>query len=181
LRSQRITTEDPDLAPIFGSLEGARRAAAVAHLARAEENLLGLRAALAGRTGTTWRTGGVQLDTYPSGQASISGYVENGEVSFSVELRPSTFFDESGWQPGDPPKEQATDAWCVDGAVSVVGDAPVDTGLQAAVELGERRYAGAEDSAAALAELSAELRELALSRPPDVSAWLNPGGRRTGP
>lgn len=174
MRSQRITTENLDLAPVFGQLTNTGRENVLTRLAEAERKLLELRDELTERTGQRWQSAGVQLDTYPSGQASISGYVEDGELTFAVELRPRNFYAETAWQPGDAPREMATDAWEVDATVYVVSDAAVDTGQQTATETAPRQETRPEDAAAALCDVCIELRRLARSRPTEASAWRSP-------
>ena len=170
----RITTENPDLTTVFGELEDSRRRAVVMELARAEDCLLGLRDELIARTGDAWQSDALCLHTVTSGHASIDGYVENDELTFAVELRPRGSRALSPSQPGDPPQAMPTDAWDVEAMVFVVSDAPVNYGQDTAAELPAGRHERAEEAAAALADVCAELRRLALARPAEAAAWRNP-------
>jgi hypothetical protein len=81
-----IKTPGLDLSTVFGSLSSAEAARLVSDLERAEAGLLALRESLPGRAGDPWRFEGVCLDTYPSGLAEITAYVENSDVCFWLEL-----------------------------------------------------------------------------------------------
>ena len=122
----------------------------MAELQRAEARLVALRDSLGGREGGPWTFDGVCLDTYPSGQAFITAYVEDNDVCFWLELRPL-----------------GAEGWEVDGRVLL---ADREGSLDAA-ELTERRYASPREACIGFAAASAELSELALSRPALASAW----------
>ena len=157
MKSQPIT-DRPDLTPVFGMLDPAERQRVEIELDRAQERLIGLRDALAGRSDRRWATTGVQLETLPSGQACITGCVESDELTFDVELRPCNFFDGGAWYPGEEPKKMADDAWDVEASVLVISDAAVDTGQQQVMELAGGRHRIAADACAALAEVTAQLQ-----------------------
>jgi hypothetical protein len=173
-----ISTEHPDLSPVFGALEGESQARVVEQLTAADRHLAGVYATLVEQPGG-WQTEGVVLETEVSGQAAIKALLEDekGSLTFSAELRPRNFFgnDASPWQPGRPPLVMATDAWDVEGSVAVrfrtrVAGRPY-TIQEQVVELEERRYETPESAAEAFAAVCAELAELARSREPVVDAW----------
>jgi hypothetical protein len=169
--SKRITIEKPDLSPVFGRLDRSECTAVLHALARAEEKLLALRRELTERTNRSWRSRGLELETYPSGQASIGGYVQDGELTFAVELRPQNFFHDEPWKPGEPSREMATDAWDVDASVYVMSEGGLEIGQETAAELPARRHERAKEAAAALVDVCAELDQLARSRPAEPRAW----------
>lgn len=179
MATQRISTDHPDLAPVFGVLDAAQRARVVELLEAADARLAAVHEALAERTDGGWETEGVVLETEVSGQAMIKVSVEDakGTLTFAAELRPRNFFgdEEHPWQPGKPPLQMATDAWDVDGSVDVrfktrVAGRPY-TIQEQVVELEERRYETPEGAAEAFAASCEELAELALSREATVAAW----------
>jgi hypothetical protein len=176
VRSQRVTIEKPDLSPVFGRLDSSERSMIQQALARAEQRLFTLRQELTEQTNRSWRSRGIELETYPSGQASIGGYVQDGEVTFAVELRPHNFFHEAPWRPGEPTRRMSTDAWDVDATIYVISDAGVEAGQDAAAELPARRRERPGDAAAALVEVCLDLHELARSRPPEPRAWRRSAG-----
>jgi hypothetical protein len=171
VRSKRVTTEKPDLGPVFGRLDSSERSRVLEALARADEKLLALRRELTERTNRSWRSRGIELETYPSGQASIGGYVQDGELTFAVELRPHNFFHEAPWRPGEPIRKMATDAWDVDATVYVIGESTVDAEQETAAQLPARRCERPQHAAAELVNVCAELHQLARSRPPEPRAW----------
>ena len=179
MSTQRISTDNPDVSPVFGVLDDAQRARVVEQLTAADKRLAGVHDALNQQTGGGWETEGVVLETEVSGQAAIKVSIEDakGTITFSAELRPRNFFgdEDNPWQPGRPPLVMATDAWDVEGSVDVrfktrVSGRPY-TIQEQVVELEERRHETPEAAAEAFAALCAELAELALSREPTVAAW----------
>lgn len=93
---------------------------------------------------------GVCLDTYASGQAFITAYVEDSDLCFWLELAPE----------GD-------DLWEVEARVMVAASEGSDT----AADLPERRCSSPAEACSAFVEMASGLSELALSRPPVASAW----------
>jgi hypothetical protein len=170
--SHRITA-DTDVGPVFGPLDDDERAAVLEQLLRVDERLEELR----DRLGDGWTTEGVELQTLPSGQASMRGQVarDDGSLTFSAELRPGNYFSDVPWRPGEPPRPMETDAWDVDGAVY----ANVRRYLlnkkywvqETVAETEPRRFTNAADAATGLLSAVAELTDLALSREPTVEAW----------
>jgi hypothetical protein len=179
MATQRISTDHPDLAPVFGALDDAQRARVVELLETADARLTAVHETLNERTDGDWETEGVVLETEVSGQASINVSVEDakGTLTFAAELRPRNFFgdEENPWRPGRPPLVMATDAWEVEGSIDVrfktrVAGRPY-TIQQQVVELEERRRETPEAAAEAFAAICEELAELALSREATVAAW----------
>ena len=179
MTTNRISTESPDLDPVFGQLSDDERARVNELLARAETRLTATHAALEEKTGTTWNYAGVVLETEYSGQASIDAEIEEagGKVTFSLQLRPRNFYptEEEMWQPGMPPLQMATDAWDVEGGVAVrfktrVAGRPY-TIQEPVADIEEKRYEGAVAAAEAFADRADELADLADSREPTVDAW----------
>ncbi len=175
----RITTESPDLSPVLGQLSDEQHANVLAQLEAADRRLSEAAAALAERGPLTWRWAGVVLELADSGQTSIDAVLQEmtAKLSFTAQLRPWNFFPtEAGmWQPGKRPLQMATDAWDVDGAISVrfktrVAGRPF-TIQQHALEFPEERYGDAVSAAVGFASRCVELAELALSREPSVEAW----------
>ncbi len=175
----RISTEHPDLTPVFGSLDDEQRTRIVELIEAADTRLSAVRETLAERSGAQWNSDGVVLETSISGQASIDVLVEeaSGKLTFSLQLRPRNYFptEEGMWQPGRPPLVMATDAWDLEGSVDVrfktrVAGRPY-TIQEQVTELEERRYEGPVEAVEAFAALAEELSELALSREPSVEAW----------
>jgi hypothetical protein len=170
--SQRITA-DTDVGPVFGGLDDDARAVVLERLLLVDERLVELR----DRLGDGWATEGVELQTLPSGQASVRGQVarDDGSLTFAAELRPGNYFSDVPWRPGEPPRSMETDAWDVDGVVY----ANVRRYLlnkkywvqETVAESEARRFTSAADAAAGLLSAVAELTELALSRAPTVEAW----------
>jgi hypothetical protein len=68
----RVTTKRPDLSPVFGPLSTEENESLISILGRAEQCLLAFHDSVAAEGGS-WHCRGITLDTYPSGQASISG------------------------------------------------------------------------------------------------------------
>jgi hypothetical protein len=179
MATTRISTDHPDLAPVLGPLGEQQRAEILALLEAADARLASVHTSLAEADEREWRSDGIVLETAPSGQTSIDVVIEEstGKITFAAQLRPRNFFPtEAGmWQPGRPPLAMATDAWDVDGGVSIrfktrVAGRPYTIQQQVA-EIQERRY---EDPLAAVEGFVAactELAELAGSREATVDAW----------
>ncbi len=186
----RITSfEEPNVSPVFGPLTGEQRGRILSELAQADARLASVAETLAGQGELEWRYEGVLLTIADSGQTSIDVAVEEvaGKLSFSSQLRPRNFFPtEIGmWQPGRPPLRMATDAWDVDGTVSIrfrtrVSGRPY-TIQQHVVELAERRFDDPVAAAEAFGGLCSELAELALSREATVAAWRPEEPEADGP
>jgi hypothetical protein len=172
-------TERPDLSGVFGELEEERARHATDRLADADAQLTAVAETLNERGGVGFTTDGVVVERELSGQTMIKVVVENEKrsVVFGAELRPRNFFGdpEHPWQPGRPPLAMATDAWDVEGAVSVryktrVGGRPF-TILEQLVELAETRYETAESAVDAFVAACDRLAGLALSREPTLPGW----------
>ncbi len=168
----------PDLSVVFGELEDDRKALVQEQLDVAGKCLTDLAATLGERSGRTWKTSGVGVEVYESGQAMVNGAVEDPAegITFSVELRPSNFFDdERPWRPGEAPRPMATDAWDVEGEALVLKVTRVSgrkyTIQESAAELEEQRYDTPEAATAALVQFASDLAELALSRDPVAASW----------
>jgi hypothetical protein len=179
MTTQRISTDDPDVSPVFGVLDDEQRGRVVEQLTAADTRLTAVHDALNEQTGGGWETEGVVLETEISGQAAIDVLIQDakGTVTFSAQLRPRNFFgnEDNPWQPGRPPLVMATDGWDVEGSVDVrfrtrVSGRPY-TIQEQVVELEEQRYVTPEAAAEAFAALCGKLAELALSREPTVAAW----------
>jgi hypothetical protein len=179
MATERISTEEPDLAPVLGELDEQQRTAVTEKLSAADRRLAELAETLNERGGAGFATEGVLLEQEFSGQAQIRVMVENekGNVGFAAELRPHNFYgdEDNPWQPGRPPMVMATDAWNVAGEVSVrfktrVGGRPY-TIQEQVVELAEKRYETVEEAIDAFAATCERLAELALSKSPDVAGW----------
>jgi len=172
--SQAISSDELDLAPVFGALEDDVKERVLDELRRAESTLAALRDEL-GLAGEP-----LTLERYPSGQAEVATNLKGaeGKLTFEAGLRPRNFFSESPWQPGHAPRPMVTDAWDVDGYVRVMVRRPVGrhkyTIQETAEELEERRFTDPAEAAAALAEVVDRLAELARSREPTVDAWAAP-------
>ena len=172
-------TERPDLSPVLGELDEEPAAQASDRLAAADAQLASVAETLNERGGVGFTTDGVVVEREISGQTMIKVLVENEKrsVVFGAELRPRNFFadPEHPWQPGRPPMVMATDAWDVEGAVSVryktrVSGRPF-TILEQVVAIAERHYDTAESAVEAFVAACDRLAELALSREPTLPGW----------
>jgi hypothetical protein len=172
--SQPITSDDLDLAPVFGALDEETKGRVLEELRRAEATLAALRDEF-DLTGET-----LTLEEYPSGQAEIVTNLQGagGKLTFEAGLRPRNFFSETPWQPGYAPRSMMTDAWDVDGNVRVMVRRLVGTHKytiqETPEEIEEQRFDSPTEAAAALASVSERLAELARSREPTVEAWAAP-------
>ena len=172
-------TERPDLSPVFGELDEEPAAQASDRLAAADAQLASVAETLNERGGVGFTTDGVVVEREISGQTMIKVLVENEKrsVGFAAELRPRNFFGdpEHPWQPGRPPMVMATDAWDVEGAVSVryktrVAGRPF-TILEQVVEIAETRHDSVESALEAFVAACDRLAGLALSREPTLAGW----------
>ena len=145
-----VTSPGVDIAAVFGPLDEAATAAVFTDLGRAEKELFALRDRLEAASSPTWTCDGVCLDTFPSGQASISGYVENDELCFWAEI-----------------EQLSSETWEVSARVY----RHASEGSLTAADLPDRRCESPEDAAAAFSAAVDELAALANSRPPDTSSW----------
>ena len=144
-----------------------------------------LTAALTERSGRdTWRTSGVHVELFDSGQTMIKGSVEDTEVEieFNVELRPSNFFDEARpWRPGEPPRHMGTGPWDVEGEVLVMRVAKVAgrkyTIQETAADLEESRHDSPEAAVTAFAKYVDDLVELARTSREPTTRGLAVGRR----
>jgi hypothetical protein len=171
---QPITSDELDLAPVFGELDDETRGQVLEELRRADATLGALRdeLALEGEP--------VTLAQYPSGQTEVVASLKGagGKLSFEAGLRPRNFFSENPWHPGRAPRAMMTDAWDVDGAVKVTVRRLLGTHKytieESAEEIEEQRYESPVEAAAALASACDQLAALARSREPTVEAWAPP-------
>ena len=169
MESTRITSERPNLGPVFGPVSAEQNERLISTLQRVEERLFAFRDAVA--TEGRWHCQGITLDTYPSGQASITGYVENEDgLTFGIELAPENFYDGPVWRAGDAPTVMSHEAWDVCGEVWATPDRYGNT---AVAEVPSRRYADPEDACDGLIAACARLEELAHTRPLTNDAWLS--------
>jgi hypothetical protein len=180
MATTRISSDQPDLSPVFGKQDEDAAAMLAEILAGADSAVtetvgkLNEQAADAG-----FDTDGVVLETEVSGQAMVRVQVENAKrsVTFAAELRPHNFYgdEENPWQPGRPPLVMATDGWNVDAAVSVRYKTRVQsrpyTIQEQIEELEEERFETPEAAARGFAAVCERLAELALSREPTVAGW----------
>jgi hypothetical protein len=172
--SQGITSDDLDLAPVFGELDEETKTQVLEELHRGEAMLVSLRNEL-GLEGEA-----MTLERYPSGQAEIAANLKgaDGKLVFEAGLRPRNFFSETPWQPGYPPRSMMTDAWDVEGNVRVMVRRLVGTHKytiqETPEEILEQRYDSPVDATAALRAVIERLVELARSREPTVEAWAPP-------
>jgi hypothetical protein len=168
-----------DIGLVLGELTGEQRSAIQEQLDAANARLAELTASLTKRSGRdSWRTGGVHVELFDSGQTMIKGGVEDTEVEieFNVELRPSNFFDEARpWRPGEPPRHMGTGSWNVEGEVLVMRVAKVAgrkyTIQESAAELEEQTFGSPDEAVAGFAKYIDDLVELAASREPTTEAW----------
>ena len=172
-------TERPDLSPVFGELDEEPAVQASDRLAAADAQLASVAETLNERGGVGFTTHGVVVEREISGQTMIKVLVENEKrsVGFAAELRPRNFFGdpEHPWQPGRTPMMMATDAWDVEGAVSVryktrVGGRPF-TILEQVVEIAETRHDSVGSAVEAFVAACERLAGLALSREPTLAGW----------
>ncbi|MGZ4417682.1 MAG: hypothetical protein ACXVRV_05860 [Gaiellaceae bacterium] len=170
MRSTQIN-DAADLAPVFGVLSDPTRRRVASELARTQKTLVALRDAVTARSESKWILTGLSLDTYPSGQASVTGCVEGNGIAFGVELRPRNFFDHREWKPGDKPTVMSHDAWDVDASVSVDSNAGIDSGQDQVMEIAGGRHTDPGAASAALADVAARLLDAALGRTPEPSTW----------
>jgi hypothetical protein len=176
-------TESPDLGTVLGERDEEQGSRVREQLEAADARLDGLRDELSERSGRSWETTGVSLQTYESGQAMLTGVVNDPEegITFTVELRPRNFFDEARpWRPGEPPRSMNTDAWDVEGEVKVRTVTRIQgrkyTVEESAAELPERRHDTLDAAVAAFGSYVDQLVELALSRDPVAASWQSDVG-----
>jgi hypothetical protein len=174
--SQPISSEDLDLAPVFGQLDDETRERVLAELRRAESVLAELKSDL------ELEGEPLTLERYPSGQTEIVTGLRGaaGKVTFEAGLRPRNFFSETPWQPGHAPRAMMTDAWDVDGNVRVMVRRLVGTHKytiqETPEEIEEQRFDSPVEAAGALANVVERLAELARSRELTVDVWAPPEG-----
>ena len=177
--TEETAGEKPEIGLVLGELDDDRRAAIQQQLDAVDEKLAGVVAQLTDRSGRdSWRTSGVHVEVYESGQAMIKAIVDDPEeeLEFNVELRPGNFFDdERPWRPGQPPRHMETSEWNVEGEALVMRVAKVSgrkyTIQETAAELEEESFESPEDAVAGFAKFVDELATLALSRDPTTEAW----------
>src|SRR5436190_20281235 len=98
--SQPISSDELDIAPVFGELDDATKERVVEELRRANSALAAVRDEL-GFEGVP-----LTLEQYPSGQTEVVANLRgaDGKLSFEAGLRPRNFFSESPWRPGRAPR-----------------------------------------------------------------------------
>jgi hypothetical protein len=106
-----------------------------------------------GRAG--WSGSGLEYCLYPSGQRRLSGFAENADVTFIVELMPPGFYSEA------PPR-----AWEVTAEISVRCDAEIDCGMHTVEAFTPNTYTAAEDAVAAVEAATRWLLERSETVPP---------------
>jgi len=172
--SQPISSEELDLAPVFGELDEATKERVLDELRRADATLAAVRDEL------EFEGVPLTLEQYPSGQTEVVAHLTgaDGKLSFEAGLRPRNFFSESPWHPGRPPRAMMTDAWDIDGAVRVTVRKLVGTHKytiqETGAEIDEQRFEGPVEAATGFAAACEQLAELARSRAPTVEAWAPP-------
>ena len=142
-----------DIALVLGAIDDERRAQLQEQLDAAGDRLREVTATLVERSGRdSWKTRGVRVEIYDSGQSLIKGNVVDPEeeLEFNVELRPSNFFDDTRpWRPGEPPRPMNTSAWDVEGEALVMKVTKVSGRKypiqETAAELEETRHDSPED------------------------------------
>jgi hypothetical protein len=129
----------------------------MASLSASSDRLLEIASLLPhGRAG--WSGSGLEYNVFPSGQCSLSGWAENDQVSFLVELLPPAF------HPGEAPQQ-----WQVTAEISVRCDARNDCGMHSIEEFTPNSYATAEDAVAAIEKAAGWLLDRCRAVPP--SDW----------
>jgi hypothetical protein len=106
-----------------------------------------------GRAG--WTGSGLEYCLDPSGQRHLSGFAENADVTFLVELMPPGFYSEAA--PG---------AWEVTAEISVRCDAKTDCGSHTIEAFTPNAYSTAEDAVAAVEKATHWLLERSEAVPP---------------
>jgi hypothetical protein len=109
-----------------------------------------------GRAG--WTGSGLEYCLYPSGQRNLSGFAENADVTFTVELMPPGFRAEA-----------PRDAWEVTAEISVRCDAEIDCGMHTLETFTPNTYTTAEDAVSAVEAATLWLFERSESLAP--SNW----------
>src|SRR5262249_27102516 len=150
-----------DLSPVFGELDDEAAAKLTEILAGADAKIEGTVDKLNEQVDAGFTSDGVILETELSGQAMIHVLVENAKrsVTFTAELRPHNFYgdEENPWQPGRAPMVMATDAFNVDGGVSVRYKTRVQsrpyTIQEQIEEIEEQRFESAESAAEGFAAI----------------------------
>lgn len=106
-----------------------------------------------GRAG--WSGSGLEYCLYPSGQRCLSGFAENADVTFTVELVP----------PGSD--VAGSGVWDVTAEISVRCDAEIDCGMHVVEAFTPNTYATAEDAVSAVEKSSRWLLERSKAIPPE--------------
>jgi hypothetical protein len=172
--TQPISSDELDLAPVFGELDDDTKERVLEQLRRADATLASVRDEL------DFEGVPITLEQYPSGQTEIAANLKGaaGKLSFEAGLRPRNFFSESPWHPGRAPRSMMTDAWDIDGAIRITVRKLVGTHKytiqEAAEEIDEQRFEEPVEAAAAFAAVCERLAELARSREATVEAWTPP-------
>lgn len=160
MKSEPLKRES-DLSAVFGPTDPVLASAVYSILSQVNDRFSSLRDELSLRTGEEWFSEGLRLESFPTGKAAISDYVENSELTFWIELWP----EPSGWPQAVP------SSWVADARVSIISEDEIDDTQQVAFEIDERTFGTPQDAAMGLSELAEEWSELALSRPQTAAAW----------
>jgi hypothetical protein len=86
-----------------------------------------------------WTGSGLDYCLYPSGQRNLSGFAENADVTFIVELMPPGFS-----------LEAPRDTWEVTAEISVRCDAEIDCGMHTLETFAPNVYNTADDAVSAV-------------------------------
>jgi hypothetical protein len=150
---QRASVNSPsaDLTSVFGDRTDSIRA----HIRDADTALRELQRVLVSRSAKDWSTDGVCVDTYPSGQVFLTGYVESSDITFAVELE----------------RESEQGSWEISTRVLVHSGATIDEGQDVALELRSLEASDAEGAALSFVRATTELVGAALSREPNAESW----------
>jgi hypothetical protein len=151
---ETIALSDGDLRWVFPDLNGTGDVLELVRQADAEIRLLAEHlGVLPGWTGS-----GIEFHRMPSGQSSLFGCAEAGDVSFAVDL---TAWDRYGSAWVGPP-------WEVAGEIAVRCDAPADCGMHP-IEEAKRQVDSPLEAARALREVATWLRQRAVAEP--LESW----------
>ena len=87
-----------------------------------------------------WTGSGFEYCLYPSGQRNLSGYAENADVTFTIELLPPGFYPQA-----------PRDTWEVTAEISVRCDAEIDCGMHTLETFTPKTYNTANEAVSAVA------------------------------
>lgn len=153
---EAIPIAEADLRPLFGEMSPSQIEDARASLLEAAGQLKVLGEFHWVQAG--WTGAGLELETLPSGQASIAGFVQPPDASFLVELRPPNYY-----------LSAESNAWEIEASISVRCDSTSDCGMHLVLAVAEVEVASAEAAIAEFVSAVERLCDIATSEPP--GAW----------